>query len=244
MKRTLALFAVLCAFSPLAQGADDIDALQNLIQPEFRSLSEDLGAALSYKALTPAEPLGVTGFDIGLEVTATRLEHDDLFDSATGGSGLSTLPVPKVHLHKGLPLNLDVGLFYGGAPNTNIRLSGAEVRYAFHEGGVMTPAVALRGTYTKLGGVGQMDLDTKGLELTFSKGIAMVTPYAGIGRVWVTSTPNDIIGFAGEKLSEESFHLNKYSLGANFNLGLINLAVEGDKTGDATSYGAKFGWRF
>jgi hypothetical protein len=25
---------------------------------------------------------------------------------------------------------------------------------------------------------------------------------------------------------------------------VINIAVEGDKTGDATTYGIKFGWRF
>jgi len=32
--------------------------------------------------------------------------------------------------------------------------------------------------------------------------------------------------------------------GLNVNLGLINLAVEADRTGDATSYGLKGGVRF
>jgi len=43
---------------------------------------------------------------------------------------------------------------------------------------------------------------------------------------------------------EEDFDLNKVFVGVNMNLAVINIAVEGDKTGDATSYGIKFGWRF
>jgi len=35
--------------------------LGQLTQSEFRQLSEDLGAALAYKALIPAEPLDITG---------------------------------------------------------------------------------------------------------------------------------------------------------------------------------------
>lgn len=238
MKRILA-GAALAAISAGVQAASDIDTLQNLAQGEFRLLSEDLGAALSYKALAPAEPLGITGFDIGIEMTATSLEHSTLFDKASNGSGFDTLPVPKLHVHKGLPLNFDVGAFYSAVPDSNIKLLGAELRYAFIEGGVALPALALRGTYTKLSGVDQLDLNTRGLELTISKGLAMFTPYAGIGKVWTTSTPNGIA-----YLTEESFSQNKLLVGGNFNFGLMNLALEGDKTGDATSYGLKLGWRW
>jgi hypothetical protein len=57
--------------------------------------------------------------------------------------------------------------------------------------------------------------------------------------VWVTSTPDASTG-----LVKEDFDLNKVFVGVNMNLVLLNIAVEGDKTGDATSYGIKFGWRF
>jgi len=242
MKR-IVVSAVLAASSIAAQAASNIDALGNLAstygQPGFRSFSEDLGAALSYKALAPAEPLGITGFDIGVETTFTSLEHSKLFDAASSGSGLSTLPTAKLHVHKGLPFNIDVGGFYSSVPSTNIKLVGAELRYAFIEGGVAMPAVALRGTYTKLSGVDQLDLNTRGLELTTSKGFAMFTPYAGIGKVWTTSTPNGV-----PLLTEERFAMNKYFVGGNFNFGLTNVAIEGDKTGDATSYGIKLGFRW
>lgn len=236
MKRIL-VSAVLAATSVAAHAAD-IDALGNLAQSEFRLLSEDLGAALSYKALAPAEPLGITGFDIGVEVTATSVKHSDFFKQATGSS-VDTLPVAKLHLHKGLPFGIDVGGFLSSVPDSNIKLMGAELRYAFLEGGVALPAVALRGTFTKLSGVDQLDFSTRGLELTASKGFLMVTPYAGIGKVWTTSTPKNV-----PVLTEEKFAQNKVFAGANLNFGLMNFAVEGDKTGDATSYGLKFGFRW
>lgn len=237
MKRMIAA-AVLAATSVGVQAGGDIDMLGDLAQSEFRLLSEDLGAALSYKALAPAEPLGITGFDIGIEATATDMEHSALFDKASSGSGFSTLPVAKLHVHKGLPFNFDVGAFLSTAPDSNIRLVGAELRYAFLEGGVAMPAIAVRGTYTRLSGVDQLDFDTRGLELTISKGFAMLTPYAGIGRVWTTSAPD--VAF----LAEEDFSQDKYYVGANLNFGLMNLAVEGDKTGDAASYGLKLGLRW
>lgn len=237
MKRMMTA-AILAATSAGAQAGGDINTLGNLAQTEFRLFSEDLGAALSYKALAPAEPLGITGFDVGVEMTATSMEHSSLFDKASSGSGFNTLPVAKLHVHKGLPFNFDVGAFLSSAPDSNIRLMGAELRYAFIEGGMTMPAIALRGTYTRLSGVDQLDFDTRGLELTISKGFAMLTPYAGIGKVWSTSTPNVAL------LTEEDFSQDKVFVGANLNFGLMNLAVEGDKTGDAASYGVKLGFRW
>ena len=67
----------------------------------------------------------------------------------------------------------------------------------------------------------------------------MFTPYAGVGKVWASSTPNGI-----PALSKESLSLSKVFVGINMNFGLTNLAFEGDRTGKATSYGAKLGFRF
>ena len=66
MKRALASLAILLAATPPAIAAENIDQINQLIQADFRSLSEDLGAALSYKAVIPAKPLGITGFDLGV----------------------------------------------------------------------------------------------------------------------------------------------------------------------------------
>jgi hypothetical protein len=109
------------------------------------------------------------------------------------------------------------------------------------EGGVATPAVATRFTYTKLSGVDQLDFQTMGVELAISKGFAMFTPYGGIGYNWVTSTPNVPAPLV---LEEEKFNQTKYYIGLNMNLGLINFDIEADQTGDAQTYSGKVGFRF
>jgi hypothetical protein len=238
-RRTLAA-AVLLAVAPLAQ-ADDIDLTLLLgAQTDFRLLSEDLGAALSYKPVAPAEPLGLLGFDFGIEATVTNLENNEIFQRATGSSDTpSDVIVPKVHVHKGLPLRINVDAFYSSVPDTNIELVGGAIGFALLKGGVTMPALTLRATATKVTGVDQLDFDTQGVELTISKGFAFVTPYAGIGRVEVTSEPKGV-----PLLTKEEFSLDKAYAGVNINMGLANLALEGDKTGEATSYSAKFGFRF
>lgn len=238
MKKSLSLLCMLGCFAQPVWAAE-INTLGALVQPEFKLFSEDLGAALSYKAVIPAEPLGITGFDLGLEVTSTEMKSSALWSKATGGgSAPSSLIVPKLHVHKGLPLNIDVGAFYSAVPTTNIKLYGGELRYAILEGGVAMPAVAIRGSVSKLTGVDQLSFGTKGLDISISKGFAMFTPYAGLGRVWVDSTPNVV------PLVKESFRQNKVFVGGNLNFGLMNLALEYDKTGSAQSYSAKLGFRF
>src|SRR6266702_4770743 len=187
LKRSLVFVSLLGISLPAVAG--DINNIQALSQPNFRLLSEDLGAALSYKPLTPTAPLGITGFDLGIAATSTKLQNSSVF--TTGGGA--------------------------------------------------TPAIGIRGSYTKLTGVDQLDFDTKGLDLSISKGFLMFTPYGGIGKVWVTSTPHNI---PTSTPSKESFSLNKVFVGLNMNFGLTNLAFEADKTGDASSFGAKLGFRF
>ena len=236
MKRILASIAVL--LTPLSAIAGDVNVGNLTTQGEFRALTEDLGALLSYKPLTPAAPLGITGFDVGLAVTATRIENRGVF-AKSGAGDHSTLLVPTLRANKGLPLDFDIGVLYSAVPGTDIRFWGGELRYALLAGGVATPAVGLRASYTRLSGVNNLDFDTKGIDLSVSKGFAFFTPYAGIGEVWVTGTPS-----GNAALTEESMSLHKVFVGLNMNFGLVNLALEGDRTGNNNSYSAKVGFRF
>ena len=237
LRRTLVAAALLAASLPAV--AKDL-TIQGLSQDDFHKISQDLGAALSYKPLTPAEPLGLFGFDLGVAGTDTKIKNTDSFKNA-GVGDISDIAVPSLRFNLGLPFGLDVGVMAGAAPSTNVRLYGGEVRWAFIKGSTTMPAIALRGSYTQLAGVDQLDFNTKGADLSISKGFALFTPYAGIGKVWVTSTPKNIVGTTP---SEESLSQNKYFVGVNMNFVLINVAVEADKTGDATSYGLKLVFRF
>jgi len=239
--RTFSRFGAVMAMStlPAVVSADNnFNNLSVLTQSQFSTLSENLAAATSYKALTPAESLGAIGFDIGLSLSGTEID-DDIFDLASqGGWDLSTLPVPRLHVQKGLPMNVDVGAFYTGVPNSDIKFWGAELKYAFVSGGIATPAVALRLTYSKMEGVDEIDLSNKGVELTISKGFAMLTPYAGVGRIY-----SDVEAVDVATLDTEKPELNRVYVGLNINLG-VNLVLEADKTGDYASYSAKVGIRF
>jgi hypothetical protein len=240
IRHILALSIIGLAGLSLPARAADLSTIDLLSPAQFRLLSEDLGAALSYKPILPAEPLGILGFDIGIEVTATQLQNPAIFALAMGGETIDTLVMPKLHINKGLPFGFDIGASYAAVPDSNIKLWAAEVRYAILKGGTASPALALRGSYSALEGVDQLKLATTGVDLSISKGFAVFTPYAGIGMVWVRSTPDASI----PTLTEEEIDLNKVFVGVNMNLAVINIAIEGDKTGDAMSYSLKLGWRF
>ena len=230
---------LLGAAAPIARAAD-LNSLQTLTQPEFRLLSEDLGALLSFKPLIPSEPLGLTGFDIGVGVSGTVLENRSVWEKATGGSSVpSTIAVPSLRAHKGLPFDIDVGLSVSRVPSAGVTVTGGELRWAPLAGNAVLPAIALRASASAMSGVDQLKLRTLGFDVSVSKGFLFATPYAGLGTVNVKSKPE-----ASSLKGDEDFNLAKVFAGVNLNLGLGNLAFEADKTGKATSYSAKFGFRF
>ena len=231
---------VLLALAFSAPALAEIDQLQTLSQQEFRALSEDLGAALSYKALAPASPLGITGFDIGVAATATRIRNRDLFNRATGGDDFpSTVVVPSLRVSKGLPWDFDVSLMYSAVPKTGMSLWGGALSWALVPGNAALPALGVRATHTRLYGVDQLDFNATGLEGLVSKGFGPVTPYGGVGKVWSASTPSSTTG-----LSRESFSQTKVFAGLGFNVAMLNFGLEWDRTGPINSYGAKLGLKF
>ncbi len=231
------LCTVLLASSPVfASSLDDIDLLT---QAQFLELGEELGAATNYKSVSPAENLGLIGFDVGIEVSATNV-NQDLFDLASSDSvDEGQLIFGLVHLHKGLPFGIDVGASLGNAPGIEATVAGAELRYAIVQGGAVTPAVAIRATYSQLLDPEAYTLTNAGLELAVSKGFLVLTPYAGIGIVRTTIDTED----SASSLEEESFNQTKLIVGATFNFGLA-WTVEAERTDDTATYIAKVGLRF
>lgn len=225
-------------FSPAIWAANDIDNISNFDQNLFYDLTNDLGSALNYRALTPDEPLGRVGFDIGFDVSSTSLESDAM-KQAISGETPDRLLIPKVRFHSALPLGFDVSAFYGSVPDSNIGLIGGEIRYAIYDGGSRSPAIAIRGTFSQLSGVDQLDLNTRGVELSVSKGFSTFTPYAGVSTMRIESNTN-VLGLYGEDVSE-----NKYFLGFNLNLGQMKITAETEKVDDdEATANARIGVRF
>ena len=225
------------ALAALPCGAADFGDIGALVQGEFRGLSRDLGAAFAYKGVTPATALGPLGFDIGIEVTDTRLENSSLFALA-GAGRQSRLTIPKIHIHKGLFGGLDVGAFVAGTPDIDARLYGADLRYTFIDDSLTTPAVGLRISATRADGLDPLKVSTAAVDLMVSKRFTLLTPYVGAGTVRVRSSAEGV-GLARERIDE-----SRVFGGLNLNLVALNLAFEAEKMGDNVSLSAKLGWRF
>jgi hypothetical protein len=235
--RPLLSLAPLAFVAALPCGAAGFTDLGALGQEEFRDLSRDLGAAFAYKGVTPATALGPLGFDLGIEVTDTKMGNSTLFARA-GAGGQSRLVIPKLHVHKGLLGGLDVGAFLAAVPDVDASLYGAELRYALVDDGIAAPAVGIRASATRANGLGALKVSTAALDLTVSKAFTALTPYAGAGMVRVQSSA------AGTSLSQERINQGRVFGGLNVNLLAVNLAFEAEKMGDNVSLSAKLGWRF
>jgi hypothetical protein len=228
MKKWLVVFLLIWVTPVMAA---DVSFQSGMTQQMFQDFSKYTASVLVYRAVSPAAPLGITGFDIGMEVTATSLDSGkDYWKMAFQNQDApSYILAPKLHLQKGLPFDIDVGLVYSKVPDTNIQYIGGELKYAIFKGGVLWPAIAVRGSYSQLIGLEQLDFKTYGLELTASKGFGAgikVTPYASIGQHWFVSNPKSLP--AGVSLDNESFSMIRYAAGAQLQFMIVSITAEVD----------------
>ncbi len=228
MKRWLIVFFVFWAAPVIAA---DIEIQPGITQQMFKDFSQEAASVLLYRAVEPAAPLGLLGFDIGVEATATKIDNGaDFWKKAVKNQDPpSYIVAPKVHLQKGLPLGFDVGLVYSKVPDTNIQYAGGEVKYAILKGGAVWPALAVRGSYSQLFGVDQLDFKSYGLEFTVSKGFGVgvkIIPYVGVGQYWFESKPKNLS--SGISLNDESFSLTRGVIGGKLQLGFFAVTAEAD----------------
>src|SRR4030067_1413282 len=69
----LSLFLFVATTSDVIAGGNDIQLNAGLSSGDFKDLSKQVGLMISYIPLAPAEPLGITGFDLGVEMTASKI---------------------------------------------------------------------------------------------------------------------------------------------------------------------------
>lgn len=215
------------------------DALSQLNQSEFKLVSQDLAATFADKPQAPAAGLGIIGFDVSATASSTSVESVEILERAAGGHSVpKSLPTVGLRAEKGLPFDIDLGLSYSLLPGTSASATSGDVKWAFWGGGLVYPAVATRIFYTQVSGLGDMSLNSKGIELSISKGFAMVTPYAGVGVVASKASAKNT------SLKSESFNQTRTFAGVNVNLLVMNIGLVADKTGKDTSVNLKLGIRF
>ena len=250
MKKIVVIVALVLAMALPALAATNINIPPTFSQSDFKDLSRDLGLVISYIPLAPAEPLGgvLPHIDAGVEVSAFSLDTNSSYwqkiKTYPGNADIpSTVPVPRLHIQVGLPvIPIDLGYVYATIPGTDVKYMGAEVKWAILSGSVATPAIAIRGAYTKLSGVTDLDISTKSADISISKGIAIFTPYAGYGMVWIESkekSSNPLVNLQDESLSE-----SKWFVGTKITFfPLMNLVLEADFA-KVNSYSARLNIHF
>ncbi len=239
MKHLLLGVTAAVLFSPALYAADNFNNLAGLGgQANFRLFSEDLAGVLSFKAVAPAAPMGYQGYDLGVQVDSTKLEHAALWSAACGCDADGRVLLPKAYLRLGAQ-EADLTFSYGKASGAALAVWGVEAQFALAIEDATVPAVALRGNYSRLNGAEQLKFSSTGAELAISKRFGTITPYAGGGRLWISSTP-EAGGFEREK-----FTADKYYGGVNLAIGAhAHLAIEAGTIANTKSYSAKFVWRF
>ena len=227
MKKLL-LIITLLGFTGTANAAVNLGS-----QAGFDTFSNELGGALAYRAVAPADPLGIIGFDIAVEGTNASFGGDSVI-------------IPKIKFQKGLPGNLDIAGYYTQLPLSSISgvsgdgtAYGVALSYAILEGGVVSPALAIRGSYTNADIPGVIGATTTGVDLEISKGFPIISPYAGIGMVNIGTSDK-----SGNGNTDYSATETRYFAGANFNLKIMDIAFEVGKTGDNNFTTFKLGFRF
>jgi hypothetical protein len=220
--------ALALAVSPAM--ATDIRFFTPIVQSEFKDLSKEAGAALGYRNMAPAAPLGITGFNIGGEASAISIDkNSNYWNAAFGNDAPSYLIIPKIRARKGLPFGIDIGAMYSYIPSSNIKLYGAELSKSILDGTMATPAVSIRATYTKLVGVDDLSLQTYGVDASISKGFLFITPYAGAGMMWINSEAKGNLKTLVPTLTNENILVPRVFGGIKISpLPLLEITVEAE----------------
>lgn len=219
----------------MAAHADDL-AFASSDQAALAAAAPDIAAAFEFKPLGPAAATGVLGFSVGAYGGITPVRDAGAWRRLTGRDP-GNLSVVGIDADKGLPLGFDVGGFVARLPDAAGTVYGGQLRYALLEGSAVNPAVALRASYTGASGLRSFNYRGYGVDLSVSKGLPLLTPYAGVGYVWTRVSPK-----AGTGLSRVDVDRPKGFVGLRFApLGVIGVTAEYDRIGADNVYNLRFG---
>lgn len=195
--------------TPSTPAIPSVDINNMIPLPAVAELVKILGNLTDHRAFQGAEPLGQSHVDLGLEATIMHLPDHWSENLAAGGinmgsSGLPALPIPKLHLSRGISPTVDLGLsgfYYGGSYMLGLDLQ-TEL-YRPEEGVCWALRGSLTNTVLDFGKLGVQDLPvvvdgvdmgtgsiafgfrTLSLEVLASQKLNFAEPYVGTGLHWV-----------------------------------------------------------
>lgn len=229
MKKLLITALLLLLGTGTVFAADNDFDFAGIANSTFGTAVREAGLLTAYRAVAPAEPGGLTGFDIGIEASFAEFDEQIWDQILVGNDTPSYVVAPRLHLRKGLPfLNIDLGASYAYLPDSDVKMYGGEVQWAILEGTAATPALALRGHYSKLDGVDDFSLDTYGADVVLSKGFAIFTPYIGGGVLQINGKYTGDQSTFTEILTKQDFTEYRGFGGCQITMALVRLTLEAE----------------
>jgi len=229
------LISIVCFLMLISSSSAAELSISSFAQPELDSFGKQIGFLVARRQYRGANPLGVIGFDLGIEATAVKLDDTALWKKLDSGwSTPSYLALPVVHVKKGLPLSIDVGLRGGIAPNTGLSLMGGEIGYSPLAGNIAMPAVNVFLAYSVLNGGKNFDVNSTSFGASVSKGIGIITPYAGLSLDRSKLSVKDLPSSTSlQDVSKSGF---RQFVGLRLNMLVLSLCAEAN-FGEMQSYG-------
>jgi hypothetical protein len=174
----------------------------------YKSLMSELGVVMAPRALSPADTLGYSGFQLAFETSFTQISsNQDFWKKGVENVSSSFLPTISVMARKGIWLPLpgfEIGAGATKLIDSNMYAVQAYAKLALHEGfhDWAIPSLAVRGAVSHLLGTSQVDLTVISVDATVSKsfgiaGTVTLDPYVGAGTLLgivrgqvIDTTPN------------------------------------------------------
>lgn len=167
-----------------------IDLDPSLTQGEFHDFIGEVSELMYFRPLAGAKPLGKFNFEITLEQRSAKIEdwepkwnntfsHPHHDHTLVGDDHI--LSIPGLRGRMGITDKTDLELFLMVNPNSNYGFAGAAVKYAIIDDPGSKWGASVRGSYMKLLGVEDMDLNQIAADFVVSRDIWLFRPYAGGG---------------------------------------------------------------
>ena len=212
-------------------------------QQEFAQFSRTMGQAIFATPVQPARATGLLGFDVGVAATLVKVDQNASWwrhavpannDFLTGGGYAA---VPRLVAIKGLGFATVSGT-YAKIQNSDVKTYGGAVDVPIIRGSILTPELAVRGSYATISGIDVYKLKAYGLEAFVSKGFGPTTPYAAIGRQRTNATGTINTSSSTTFTLADTSNINRYTAGVRFSLLVPKIVIEATQA-EVRSYAAK-----
>lgn len=227
----LGLVATLAAAPASAQQGDTsiIDLTPALTNNEFAAFAADVGSALRFRQLGDARTLRRGDVDISVE-----------FASAPIGNANRSISFPRIVGRFGVSDRVDVGAWGGLNSSARYGLAGGDVKIVLLQPGAVWPVTfSIRPSVTTLVGPSDVFAASAGLDLTVSRAIGPVSPYAGVASTASVAVERSTAVDFDPATAEGSV---AYA-GLSYRWRTVGMAAEVEK-GTRISYAFRIGTRF